>query len=458
VKAITRALGNARDTDVQLAFLAAYEEANPEDTGGEGGTGVIRKILQDQRRQQQETILTALMELEKDGTLHAIGTAISDILHGVRKTDGDGGYSPDVYELSALRVQETLDAFFSSGAAAYSPDDVEGHHRMRIAAKKLRYMIEVFRPLYADKLRPAIGALKRLQEILGELHDCDVWVGLLSGRAAAGAGPVPETRNGDSPGGSEPMPRQTGLSALLLDRKAHRRDLYGQLVSEWEACRSVQVFDKVRDIVISGNAQDQKKVPAPADPCRGQVAEDGPGPLAGTWPGGQGHAKQVTRLALMLFDELSILHGYGTDERSLLERAGLFHDIGWAYGQKGHHTTSFRLILADRTLPVTPRERTIIALVARYHRKALPEEKDRDFSALKRKDRKRVRALAALLRIADGLDYSHGNQVAALHCTVGDDTVTCAPEYRGDGRIERARAIRKSDLFGEVYGRRLVIL
>jgi HD domain/Ppx/GppA phosphatase family len=61
-----------------------------------------------------------------------------------------------------------------------------------------------------------------------------------------------------------------------------------------------------------------------------------------TWD--EAHARQVTTLALSLFDQTSALHGLGPDERELLEVAGLLHDVGYAVAQSAHHKHSLYLI------------------------------------------------------------------------------------------------------------------
>ncbi|MCD6361275.1 MAG: HD domain-containing protein, partial [Armatimonadetes bacterium] len=123
------------------------------------------------------------------------------------------------------------------------------------------------------------------------------------------------------------------------------------------------------------------------------------------------HSAQVTRLAAALFDALRFEHGLGASERELLLAAGVLHDIGWSVSATRHHKISARLI-EEMDLPdFDDRERAIIAALACYHRKALPKKKHRIFGNLSGPDRRVVRSLAAILRVADGLDRSHGGVV-----------------------------------------------
>ncbi len=170
------------------------------------------------------------------------------------------------------------------------------------------------------------------------------------------------------------------------------------------------------------------------------------------------HTHQVTRLALELFDELADLHGYGPPERFLLRCGALLHDIGWIEGRQGHHKTARRLVLEADDLPFSDRERRIVALVARYHRKGLPKPKHADFAALGAEDRRRVRVLAGLLRVADGLDRSHLDRVRRVRCDVADDgAVAVWCESAGPMAAELAAAEKKAELLRDALGRTVTI-
>ncbi len=164
-----------------------------------------------------------------------------------------------------------------------------------------------------------------------------------------------------------------------------------------------------------------------------------------------GHAHQVTRIALRLFDELTELHGLGEEDRFRLAAAGLLHDIGWVEGQKGHHKTALRYIITSAGLPWDRRHRRIIGCIARYHRKSLPKISHEHFGALDEADRQIVVKLAALLRLADGMDRTHTNIVREVGCATTDGGVMVRVETNGRAAAERAVAQKKSDLFERVY-------
>jgi exopolyphosphatase / guanosine-5'-triphosphate,3'-diphosphate pyrophosphatase len=167
----------------------------------------------------------------------------------------------------------------------------------------------------------------------------------------------------------------------------------------------------------------------------------------------QPHSEHVTRLALQLFDQLTHLHGMGQTERELVEYGCLLHDIGWHIAGKRHHQHSMYLILHGDLKAFSDQELSIIANVARYHRKSLPSSDDPHFAALPARARKIVRVGAACLRIADGLDRSHNHVVSSLRCRTRDGKVTVRLDTRGDPALEIWAAKRKRNLFEEVFER-----
>jgi exopolyphosphatase/guanosine-5'-triphosphate,3'-diphosphate pyrophosphatase len=171
----------------------------------------------------------------------------------------------------------------------------------------------------------------------------------------------------------------------------------------------------------------------------------------------RGHSHEVTRLALLLFDALASLHKMGLRQRFLLHCGGLLHDIGWAYGKAGHHKSALRMILQDQSLPLDGRERLLVALIARYHRKALPRDDHGGFADLGDEDRQRVRLLAGILRVADGLDRTHASAVREVRCEVSAERVVIRCEVEGSAEAEVWAATQKADLLESALSRKVMI-
>jgi len=167
----------------------------------------------------------------------------------------------------------------------------------------------------------------------------------------------------------------------------------------------------------------------------------------------QEHTHHVTKLALALFDELKELHGLGVQERFWLQCAALLHDIGWVDGQQGHHKTALRRIIAEPRLPFDRRQRWIVGLIARYHRKALPGSGHKYFGSLSADDRRRVCILGGILRLADGLDRSHRSVIRKVRCRVSDHAITVACEAGDPADEEIVAARKKADLLERVFDR-----
>ena len=169
------------------------------------------------------------------------------------------------------------------------------------------------------------------------------------------------------------------------------------------------------------------------------------------------HAEAVARMALRLFDELEHLHGLGERERLLLRVAAILHDIGMFVSNRQHHKHSFYLIRNTELPGVLPQEQSLIAVIARYHRRALPRTSHVEYMTLLPEQRLLVSKLAAILRVADVLDRSHSEKLHIARVTTQGDKLTIAVKGNTDLNLERRALERKADLFEDVYGLKVVL-
>ena len=172
------------------------------------------------------------------------------------------------------------------------------------------------------------------------------------------------------------------------------------------------------------------------------------------------HVQHVSRLALQLFDGLATLHGLGERERLMLEAAGHLHDIGhqFDYLGTGHHKESARLIRERAWKSFGQLEVEIIAQVARYHRKSMPELDHPEFRALSDWDRRIVQQLSALLRLADALDRSHIQLVQSVQVEVRPNQIVLHLDAVEPVSREVKSALLKGDLAIAVFQRDLLFL
>ncbi|HOZ45787.1 MAG TPA: HD domain-containing protein [Candidatus Hydrogenedentes bacterium] len=170
------------------------------------------------------------------------------------------------------------------------------------------------------------------------------------------------------------------------------------------------------------------------------------------------HARQVCAVSVALFSAFEATHGLGARERRLLVAAALLHDIGYSVAMRAHHKHAQDIIARSELDGFSARERSMIACIARYHRKAHPSTSHAMFAALGGDDRRVVSRLAALLRLADGLDRSHMASVLTVRAAKQGDGVRLEVEQRQPNATDLGGGERKKGLFEAVYGTRLEIV
>jgi exopolyphosphatase/guanosine-5'-triphosphate,3'-diphosphate pyrophosphatase len=148
------------------------------------------------------------------------------------------------------------------------------------------------------------------------------------------------------------------------------------------------------------------------------------------------HPRHVAQLSLELFDGLQRAHRFGPEERELLEYAALLHDIGAAIGYDGHAEHSSYIIRNGSLRGFSAAEIALIACTARYHGKARPHRHDPEFRDLGKPERRCVRWLSAMLRIAEGLDRSHYQLIRGLRVIHGRQRVSILVAARREAQLE----------------------
>ena len=148
------------------------------------------------------------------------------------------------------------------------------------------------------------------------------------------------------------------------------------------------------------------------------------------------HAQQVARLALNVFDQTRSVHGLGDREREWLEYGALLHDIGVHISYERHHRHSYYLIRNGDLRGFDPQEIAVIALIARYHRQATPKKSHEGFGDLSGPLRRTVKALSAMVRLAEGLDRSHAQALDGIDLYPRDDDYLARLRVRSGGDAE----------------------
>jgi exopolyphosphatase/guanosine-5'-triphosphate,3'-diphosphate pyrophosphatase len=223
-------------------------------------------------------------------------------------------------------------------------------------------------------------------------------------------------------------PRRADLSvagAVLLDTIIRRLG-----ADEFTLCDLALREGLVLDYVHRNSARIRKAERYP-DVRRRSIVELGE--RCGYW---SEHSQQVARLALSIFDQTRSVHGLSDKEREWLEYAALLHDIGVHISYERHHRHSYYLIKNGDLRGFEPEEIEIMGLVARYHRQATPKKAHDGYGDLNGTARRTVRVLAAILRLAEGLDRSHAQALSGIDLYPRGDDYLATLRASGDAELE----------------------
>ena len=164
------------------------------------------------------------------------------------------------------------------------------------------------------------------------------------------------------------------------------------------------------------------------------------------------HAEHVRMLSASLFDALQPQHGLGAKHRLLLQVAALLHEVGLYVSNRAFHKHSMYLINNGELFGLRRNDVMLVALVARYHRRAAPKPTHEGYMSLGRDDRIVVAKLAAMLRVADALDRSHSQRVPEITCKLRDGRLIIGVPQVSDLSLEQVAIAQKGPLFESVFG------
>jgi CHAD domain-containing protein len=259
-------------------------------------------------------------------------------------------------------------------------------HSLRIGIKRFRYIVENFLPA---EHRAWSNELKEMQDLLGEVHDLDVlWATAVSSHVFP-----------DSDSRRRWHERILSERAKRIDR--YRRKMIGP-DSLWQVWRAALPQGKQIRVLATRRMK--------------------------LWANGLdpdfAHSERVASLALQLYDGLLASRWQpaidAISARSSLLAAALLHDVGKFKGEKGHHKTSFDMIRAHgNPLGWKPADLQRAAVVARFHRGALPTRKHGAVRDLLPDEQKATIQLAAVLRLANALDAAHDGHIRRIQIENG---------------------------------------
>ena len=164
------------------------------------------------------------------------------------------------------------------------------------------------------------------------------------------------------------------------------------------------------------------------------------------------HAEQVSTIAAQIFDGLRDPFVLPAEANDLLAGAAWLHDVGVLIGHTGHHKHAYHLIMHGELPGFSAREVELIANVVRYSRRGRPKKSHPNFVRLPREDRRIVKVLAGILRVANGLDRTHTRRVMRVRVRVIDGRVRMGIVAHGDASVELLDTRQRTGLLERALG------
>lgn len=241
IRKVTRALGEARDADVQIERL---EKAAADLPTSRYRVGILRLLLRlkQRRARLQKPVRKAMEKLTEDHVLEAMRERLEPT---AAQSELIYLYTPALYRHSFDAITARLEAFLAYDEIVPQVEKVTELHELRIAAKWLRYTLETFASLYGNNLKPYLKAVKDAQEQLGEIHDADVWGAFLPQFL------VDEQKRTVAYYGSDRPFRRlvAGIRYFEQERKQARAEQYEQFCRDWETWKAEGVWDDLRKTI-----------------------------------------------------------------------------------------------------------------------------------------------------------------------------------------------------------------
>jgi exopolyphosphatase/guanosine-5'-triphosphate,3'-diphosphate pyrophosphatase len=170
------------------------------------------------------------------------------------------------------------------------------------------------------------------------------------------------------------------------------------------------------------------------------------------------HARKVAALAHQIYTAMHDQHRLPASSGKLLEAAAYLHDTGHYISDTSHHKHS-EYVIRNADLPgFTDHERVQIALLCRYHRKAMPQVRHAEYQALSPEERRVLMLLIPLLRLADSLDRMNQQLVESVEIEESGAALVASIRSRGDADLDEWAAERLTDVFQQVYGKPLEVI
>ena len=237
VRKVTRALGEARDLDVQLEVVREAE-AQFNSSRLLPGLKRLQLRLTQKRAEAQEHVISAMDRLAQDRLLERLEAWYAPLQAAA---EGVYLYSPALYQLAFESVQARLMELLGHVPYISDPGNMAELHAMRISAKRLRYTLEAFDDLFSGRLKPYISTGRKLQDQLGFIHDMDVWIQFVPAFIEE-----ERARIVGYFGSDRPLKRLLpGLQAFQESRRGLREAAYAEFLVSWSEIEAAKTWEEM---------------------------------------------------------------------------------------------------------------------------------------------------------------------------------------------------------------------
>lgn len=251
-KQLTKALGAARDQDVQIEFLKDFVHELPDEKYRPGIKRLIVRLMQ-KRQKSQESVALAIENINQSGVIVEMISKLSPAAN----LQMNQYNTPDTYLLAEESIMQRMDQLLSYESYIFDPKNIEQLHAMRIAAKHLRYTMEIFQTIYAEEINPYLQVTKKIQEGLGNIHDCDMWEQFLNTFRIKERQKIVRFY-----GYAKPINRlNPGLDYFQSNRQIERERLYNQFIQDWEEWKAQSIWLQMKEMLHSHCIPEEKLLP-----------------------------------------------------------------------------------------------------------------------------------------------------------------------------------------------------
>jgi CHAD domain-containing protein len=228
LRGVARTLGAVRDEDVAIKALDKLRSEVSEAVA----IGLSRII--DERSRRRERAREVLEEAISEERIMRLQEKLMGRFERATRIDSEASFDSEDTGTDALSfrhagveiIRNRLEEMYNLGESLYQPFAIERLHSVRIAAKRLRYAMELFAQCWGEALTPFSSEIAGMQESLGDLHDCDEWIEDLSRRLRRG------DEAGDEAAASRNALRHSYIRLLQHYTKERDRH-YRQVLERW---------------------------------------------------------------------------------------------------------------------------------------------------------------------------------------------------------------------------------